>query len=329
MNLYTVSGMVGFCIDTIKLFLSWEGIEDDFDYERFAKKTNSRVNDRGRYKEWSKGYYKNFRINYNPEYGISLIGSISNFVKGKLKLLSYVELKDGIEMLGQELGLNLHEAKIKRIDLALNIVTEENVEVYSKMLFLDLSRFKRFEQDTGIRFESKQIQIVIYNKQKELKEKSNLFVDENLLRIEFRVIKRISNHFGIKEMIVNNLYEVDNYLKLLDKFKSNFLKIKVLKSLGSIEEVGNITPRDLSKCLQTIGAFCLEKSSGNVFDIIEGWDKQGKFKYPNSKARCRALFKELLTSKDLDKAHPLVDEIKKKVIESFQKEVKDVKERSI
>jgi|GEM_PF-602062 len=321
--------MVGFCVDTIKLFLSWEEIADDFDFKYFAQRINSKVNNQGRYKGWSKGAYKGLRVTYHPEHGIYLLGSISNFAVGKFKLLNYIELRDGIEMLSKELILDLHKAQLRRIDLALNIVTDKSVEVYSNTLFLNLSRFKRFEQDKGVRFESKQIQIAIYDKQKELKEKLHFDIKENLLRIEFRVSERVSKFFGIKKMIISDLYVVANYLKLLDRFRTYFLNIKFSKSLGTIEEDENITPKSLGKCLQGIGAQCLVQNDEDPFEIIERWDKQGKFKNPKNKARCKALLNETLASSDIDKVHPLIGEIISKVKKSFEKEEKELKERRI
>ncbi len=67
---------------------------------------------RGKYKGWYEGSYKNFRVRYNSNYGIYLMGSISNYYKGYAFLLKHKNLRLAIDKLGNELGLYLHSGKI-------------------------------------------------------------------------------------------------------------------------------------------------------------------------------------------------------------------------
>ena len=184
--------MLGFTIDTIGIFANAESIAN-FNSQNLGLT----IIRNGKFKFWEEGYYKNFYIKYHRDYGMYLSGSISNYYKGYTSILQYDDLYKAIEKLGNSLAINLHSARLYRVDLALNIQTNNPVSQYSNTLFTDLPHFKRFKQDDGVRFETKNKVIAIYNKTKEIKEKRSVVISQEILRIELRVLKNLSNVFKI------------------------------------------------------------------------------------------------------------------------------------
>jgi len=316
--------MLGFTIDSIILFLTWEKL-NDFNFENFEKLVNAKTIERGKFKNWKKGNYKTFLINFHKDYGIYITGSISNYYSGYTSILKYRTLRVAIDKLGNELGLELQSARLYRVDLALNIKTDNSIEKYTHRLFTDLPHFKRLEQEDGLRFEAKKIKIAIYNKKQELFDKRGLKINSDILRIELRILKGVSDVLNIKKMEIQDLYNPLIYLKLLHKFQEYYQKIKKQTVLKEIDDVEIITPTILSNHFKRNGIKNIFGSEKDAYRQIEQWDKEGKFKNANDKSRCKKLVSDLSNNKTISAPHPLVEEINQKVEKEFEKEAKSLK----
>ncbi len=304
--------MLGFTIDSIKLFLSPEKLRD-YDFEYLKRMIGAEYKELEQYKGQYKGFYKNFHINFSKTSGIYIAGSITNFYVGAGSLLPYDQLKNAIDKLGKELRLDLHSARLYRVDLALNIETDNPVSQYTHHLFTDLSRFKRLEQDKGVLFKTTETAFSIYNKSLELEEKKGIKNVKDVLRLEIRLLCSVSKKLGVKEMEMKDLYNPRNYNKLAELFCKYYQKIKKQTIPKNIHELSEITPRILSKCLIQAGIGHIFQDEKEVYRFIEQEDRQGKFKNANDKSRSRKLIDNLSDNKQISKLHPLIEEINKKV----------------
>ena len=322
--------MLGFTIDTIKLFLSWEKLEQ-FDFSIFKEKLrNFKVEKK--YRDgiyfWRKvGFYKNFHISYYEGEGIYLTGSISNFYAEKKSLLKYTELKKAVNQLGKEINLNLHNARLYRIDLALNIITDKPVEQYSRFLFCDLSRFKRLEQDNGVLFKTSEKVFSIYNKSLELENKGILL--KNILRLEFRLVGGVSDFFGIKEIKISNIYDVNIFLKLLNGFQTIYNNIEKARIPKDFTELQSVTPKILSQFLQMSSVVKELGGQDAMYRLIDQFALEKKISTANIKSRCRKLIKDLSNNKSITKTHPLTEEILGKINDEIEKLIKSTNTLSI
>jgi hypothetical protein len=315
--------MLGLTIDSINLFKSWKYL-NDFDFQNFEKTINAKPIDRGKYKGWKEGFYKNFKVLFNPNYGIYFMGSISNYFSGYDSIMLVNQLKNAIENLGKELELNLHSARLYRVDPALNIETDNHISKYTHLLFSDLPRFKRLEQVDGVRFETKKIKIAIYNKSAEVFEKREKDIGINILRIEFRILKGISKVLDIKEMKIQDLYEPKNFEKLIRKFEEYYLKIKKQTVLVDLENANEITPKLLSKVLLKNSILNKFGSEKEAYRQINQWDIDGKIKNANTKSRLRKMISNYSNDKELSKLHPLIDEINRKFLFEIEKVISEL-----
>lgn len=314
--------MLGFTIDSITLFLSWEKLTD-FDFPKFEKLVNAKTR-RGTYDDWKEGYYKTFRIKFHKNGGIYIMGSISNYDSGYASILHYKNLRSAIDKLGNKLGLELHSARLYRIDLALNVKTDNPISQYTHRLFTDLSHFKRLEQADGVRFETNKIKIAIYNKTQELFDKRNKVVDSDILRIELRILKGVSEVLGIKEIEIQDLYNPLNYIKLVSIFQKYYQNIKKQTIIKELNDNEKITPSIFSNILKKNSIENTFGSEKDAYRQIEQWDVEGKFKNANDKSRCKKLISDLTNNRAISIPHPLVEEIDQKVKKEFEKEIEMV-----
>ena len=321
--------MLGFTIDSIKLFIDWEELSG-FDFNAFKEKLkNIKIKKKyhentSNYAVWTEGFFKNFKVNYSEGQGIYLSGSISNYYKGYSALLEYPELKIAVEKLGSELALFLHNAKLYRVDIALNIQTDKPVKQYSHYLFTDLSKYKRLEQDKGVLFKSISNSFSIYNKTLQLWEKKEIKI-HNVLRLEFRLLKNVSNFFGIKEMTINDLYNSHTFLKLLCGFQNIYDRIEKLRVPIDYTELKSITPKIQNQWLKKGNIIDIYGGEAEIYRLIEQADLEGKFKNANDKSRCRKDIRELSKNELITIPHPLALEISEKInleIEKLKKRIK-------
>lgn len=305
--------MLGFTIDSIKLFIGWEELYE-YDFSTLKEKLRS-VRSKKKYNKnrtdstiWISGFYKNFKISYSEDYGIYISGSISNFYKGYKSLLKYSELKTAIEKLGSELELYLNDSRLYRIDLALNIQTDKPIKQYSHYLFSDLSKFKRLEQHKGVLFTTTSKSFSIYNKSLELKDKRDINIP-NILRFEFRLLKGVSKFFRIKKMKISDLYNPNIFLKLLYGFQGTYDRIEKARVLKDFSEIEYITPTILKKWREASSLI----QQAEMYRLIEQADLEGKFKTRNDKSRCRKDIKNLSYNEFITEPHPLALEISEKI----------------
>lgn len=297
-----------FDIDTVRLFVSWLMLLD-YDFEFLKTLIDAKETKIG-----YEGWYKSFRISYS-EKGITITGSLSNYYKGYSDTLAHLELKNAIEKLGGELLLNLHLARLYRIDVNFNCITDKSVGNYTNHLFQYLSRFRRLEQADGVRFQTKSLAMEFYNKSKQIYEKKGLQVDD-WFRIEFRIKKDVKKYLGICKM--EDLYNVEKYHNLLDMFYKYYLSVrKQTVSANDIRLLKN--PKEYERHLMLQGI--IAKGGGKeVFREIEQLDKQDIFDNRNQKYRLIKKVNLLLAEKNLTVLHPLAIELNNKFEQAYKQE---------
>lgn len=315
---------LGFTIDSIKLFLSWDKlIRYDFIKLKSLLKNVQKIK---RQENTSyQGWYKRLCIQYSETWGIKISGSISNFHSGFKYLLPITQLKEAIDRLGNELRIfNIERARIHRIDIALNLQTDKPIGLYTHRLFTDLPNFKKLEQDDGLRFEprakmkkNKTIVFAIYNKGADLQERNEIDNDFNILRLELRLLKRVSKQLEISNLEIKDLYngyKVSKLVKLFYKFYSQIKKQTVLKDYS---ELIKVNPTNFKKYLLKY-SIDIAGGDSDVYRLIEQLNEEGKFKSANDKSRCRKIIYDLSKENSISKLHPLIDEIDLKVEKECQ-----------
>ncbi|MBO4630103.1 MAG: hypothetical protein J5687_09155 [Treponema sp.] len=183
-----------------------------------------------------KGNIRNMQIFENMN-GLTVRGSIAKFFYGNnVQNFTRENYTDALKEFEQITGLNLHLAKLKRVDFGESIIVEKDAGEYIR-LFSNISRYKK-----DVIIGNKGIQTVtyftntgsyafcIYDKMQELEDRKEdapeLFKNCNILRMEYRILK--SN--GIREKLGNGinispwvLAEKEKY-KILNQLYLDFYK---------------------------------------------------------------------------------------------------------
>lgn len=307
-----------FEIDTVRLFIPNYELSDK--HLKYLLGLINVQQNAGTSKGTYRGTYKGFRIRikYNTHLNkhlcrITITGSLSNYFMGYEKSLPYSQIREAVNKLSNELRLNLDEAFLYRVDVNLTFKTDEKVSKYTHHLFTDLSRFKRFEKDDGVIFQTKSKALVFYNKSKQLRDIKEIEV-ENLYRIEFRILRGVKKEIGVEKL--KDLYSIENYFKLLDLFCKYMNQVKlqyIPKEIKSFKGVKSFIGYIMLKGIEAIGY-------SEIYKFIEQLSNEKVFSYANQKYRLRRKITELLSNKQLNRINPLAEEVIQKFLAEYKKE---------
>src|SRR5690606_28958237 len=126
-------------------------------------------------------------------------------------------------------------------------------------------------------------------KSQELKEKNRGDI-ENWLRFEYRILKNVKKHLGIK--MVKDLYAPDNYYALFEQLINYYFKIKK----GNFDEE-TLVPNTIKEFKQLIfKKGCLSFGRDNLFKYIEIMDSLGKFSNRQQKSALKGLVNKSIGS---------------------------------
>ncbi len=298
-----------FEIDNVRIFISYEL------YLPYVKDFLIHLSEAKPHKNKYYGQYKVFKVKITDT-GITISGSLSNYYAGKTGILHYNLLKPAIAKLGEELKLDLLKARLYRVDINWNVITNRPVEIYNKKLFLELSRFKRVEQVDGVRFQTLQKSLVIYNKSLELKDKKcKAEIAENWLRVEFKIFKDVKDIAGLTW--VEDLMNPSAFLILMEMLKYYYFKVERKKtSITHLKDLNN--SKDYYDLLMLQG--CEARGGVDaVFQEVEDLMTIGVLNNRKQKYELKKKIKGLLRFQIDSTKNPLIKELDTKFLSNFEK----------
>ncbi len=155
------------------------------------------------------------------------------YLRDNFQTLSRGDTKRAIEQISDCLKLPFDRANLTRIDVAQNFVMRYEEKLYYPYLG-ELPYFNRLEQDNGLYYKNGRKTSLFYGKEYEQKVKGNLipelYKDKNVLRYEYRLLKRLGETLNEPEVKAYMLYDEVFYSKIVRMWKENYLKIHKLKS---------------------------------------------------------------------------------------------------
>jgi len=237
------------------------------------------------------------------------------YLGDNFKTLSRGDTKKAVELISDKLHLPFSEAKITRIDIAQNIVTQYPENVYYPYLG-EAQYYNRLEQNNGLYYNNNKRQLVFYGKVHEQKLKKqpipDLYNMRNVLRYEMRFRKRLTQQFNVAELTAEMLYDETFYYKLVKRWKSEYFKIQKINSkLNTMKPTGST--KDLGKELALLTI--LELGQSKILKLVDEW--QLKNEITKKQAYDHRRYIKALTSKvSTDGKNDLIDELNKKIIEA-------------
>ncbi|MFD2246366.1 phage/plasmid replication domain-containing protein [Pontibacter ruber] len=216
-------------LDTTKLFLSQ--VQAGFSIEACLQNlTNVSENYRRTTEEvYITGYAGNLRVGVS-EHGVTITGSLPKFYTGtNIHTLNRSDCRRAFEMMADTLHLPIQRAKVKRVDVGLNLLTDHKPELYYP--YLGESRYyKRLTQPTAVNYQNKLRTKKAYDKIAESKSKGvaipEVYAGKNLLRFEVCYMQRLQKEFNQAFITPDVLTKESFYMGLIDRWHKEYESIK-------------------------------------------------------------------------------------------------------
>ncbi len=246
--------------------------------------------------------------------GISLKGSLAKlYLNDNFQTLTRGDAKRAFEMIEDLLHIPIQDAKVSRIDIAHNIMTDQKPEFYYPYLG-DCLYYQRLIQPQSLYYNNGQRVMLFYNKIAEGKKQKfqlpEVWQDANVLRYELRYVSRLPKQFNMEEVNVSTLYNEKFYMGMVKRWIQQFESINKLHSINLNFENMN-SPKDFIKqlALMKINEIGQDKTLQMV-DEMKAWKA---FNKPEYYCRLKADIKKLCKSPGLTSSTDLMKELDKKV----------------
>lgn len=161
-------------------------------------------------------------------------GSLTKFYFGdNLRQLDWGEMKIAIKRLSKEVGVNIEDANLTRIDFGMNMTVNFPVHEYISCLHeFPRLEYMRFKDSVTFFTKGKGRSLVFYDKLREMKDGTTTYSipnhlrDSNILRYEIRLQRNLNKRFRLKSnMIVKDLFKESVQEKLVDQWIRGYQKV--------------------------------------------------------------------------------------------------------
>lgn len=243
-------------------------------------------------------------------------GSIPKFYIGdNIGTLSRGDAQRCIECMSDLLSVDLSNAKMTRLDFATNILTKHPEGLYYPYLGESL-HYQRREQPNGIYYNNHQKNLVFYSKVDEQKDKGNFIPvwarNLHLLRYEMRLTQRV--HKQMKEEVnLSKIYNEDFYVKMIDRWYSEYTKIqKQNMILNELEPTGSTKELDAQAL-----AFVISTVGINRFNLmLDEWHAKREISR-KAKSDLKKRARDVISKYEGRNKNELITELDRKVKESI------------
>ncbi|MCO6496490.1 MAG: hypothetical protein J5I50_02390 [Chitinophagaceae bacterium] len=202
-------------------------------------------------RSWYTGKAGNLRVTVSENSVSVKNGSLTKFYLGdNLKMMSRGDVQQSFQKLSDLLHLPFDKADVRAFDFGKNISLSYPISLYLGYLG-DNGRYTRLEQRTALYYKLNDRELSIYDKLAEMRSKGEeipeLYKECNILRYEKRYQNRVAKYFNLPSLKVMDLYSEDFYIKLVDDWYRDYLRIKKQKLI--LFSMDNIKTKEQMKLL--------------------------------------------------------------------------------
>jgi len=258
------------------------------------------------------GKINNLRIRQTSQ-RISLEGSLAVFYfHQNYDTLTLSSTESAINEVCDLLHLSIKEAPVVRIDFGTNILLNRPLLNYFDCLG-ELPRFKKSEMcdRETISYKNSQLELIFYNKIKELKKNkisiSDHLIGKNLLRYEIRLTKNLSKQLHRPKIIVSDLYNINFFSTMIDYWEKRYLSIHKILQLNRTGKLSFVDMTSFRDSLALIGLLSLE----NTCTVEQ--ELQNQMVGKSTKFKIRKYVKEIRDSADSENIEQAITELDEKV----------------
>lgn len=240
------------------------------------------------------GSLRNLRV-YGNTRMLSIQGSIPRFINGQnYDLLAVSQIKEFFMLLENIMSIPIEQARIYRLDMAYNLFLRYPPDPYYKFLGA-APRLFRLTQPRSLLYKNGRRQLAFYNKMAAPnpgpKPIPAHYLGKNVMRMEHRLVSKISEQLKIKGFKVGNLMDETIYPLFHSKTLTQYRNIRKLNE-GSVNLSGIGKPKDFIGMLAVIG---MEKIGGEnaVLELVDELKGRGSFSNRQNYTRLRKMIKDL------------------------------------
>ena len=194
-------------------------------------------------------------------------GSLCKWYLGSnFQTMSRKDTQRAIERLSDTLHLPIDKAIITRIDVAQNLITRYQPDVYFNHLGL-LQYATRLQEPNGIYYSQTGGRLAFYDKCREQKKKGEdvpeLYEGKNVLRYEQRYTRRIARQLNVPEVTGSMLYDEAFYIGMLNRWRDTYKSIQKINDV-----VFNFANMKTRQQLYRMGVLSLIEQAGGQIEML-------------------------------------------------------------
>ena len=265
------------------------------------------------------GNLENIRVNLSDR-GLHLAGSLPKYINGNNILSLTPELNlHAISKLSESLDVEIRKGRITRIDFGYNIIVDYPPKAYFPY-FGETRYFERYEQPNSIYYSNINRQILLYDKTKESQQKGVLvptqFTEKNLIRIEYRINRKIEERLKWKPVHVQDIWDENFILHIENQWKEAYQAIYKFYPINSDFSRAK-SPKEFLEFLAIEGIKNLG-GEHEVLKIVNQMKLMDQFTHPKYYSRINSKIKSMAKASEAKPStshESLIHELNRKVNE--------------
>jgi hypothetical protein len=260
---------------------------------------------------YAKGKLKNMTVFLN-ERSISVQGSLCKYFYGNnIETLSLTNTREALNQISADLSIDIHKARVTRIDFSTNIITDYTPTVYYPYMG-ELSLFERSEKPHSIYYNQEAKRLLFYDKIKEAKKKKMdipvEYIGKNLLRYELVLNKDVPRFLKHNGLYGKDLGSEELYRKLLHLWHSYYKQIQKHSKTIKIMADNIKTPKDVET---RIFNALVRKNPKEVQRFLKELKAQNVFEHKEYYSRLNSKIRNIHKTQVVE--NPLIEELSSKI----------------
>ncbi len=260
------------------------------------------------------GTMGNLRVTVSDS-GVSIKGSLAKYyLADNIQTLTRQDTARAIQMLSDELHLIVPDASVSRLDFAHNFIMSQKPEIYYPYLG-ECQYFKRLSQPESLYYRNGNRSMVFYDKLSEAGYRGVIVPEvcngRHLLRYEMRHNGRLPGQLKEPEVNGSTLSDESFYIKLVDKYISDYLSIHKLPAIN-FDFSNMATPKDF--WIQLAIMKVEEIGNDRMIELIDEMRAREVFSKPEYYSRLKKELRERRQKFEASDSSHLIEELDRKVL---------------
>ena len=259
------------------------------------------------------GMLNNMRIHVS-ERGVSINGSIAKYyLSDNMQTLRRQDTEQAIQKLSDDLHLPVDKAQVSRVDFAHNFIMQYEADVYYQYLG-ESQFFKRYIQPESLYYKNGNRTKLFYDKPAEAKSKGykipEVWTGKHVLRYEISYRRRLAKQFKEPEVRAGTLYDEQFYIKLIDRYVSDFKSIHKYSEIN-LDTENMRTPKDF---WDQMALLMIDRIGQNgAVDLVEELRAKDVLDKPEYYSRLKKQIRDKSKKFSASDSAPLIEELESKV----------------